>query len=123
MKSFLYTAGQVIFFMAVSFVMNQLAAVLRLPVPGSILGLLCVFILLQTKVLRLEWIDSGAQWLLAEMLLFFIPSAVGVLPYSSLLLSSGMRIGLVILTSTIFVMVCAGLIAQALARRNERSRS
>jgi holin-like protein len=120
MKSFLISASQVIFFMVISKIMNALALALHLPIPGSILGILFIFILLQTKVIQLNWIDSGANWLLAEMLLFFIPSAVGVVQYKSLLLGSGLQIILVILCSTLTVMILSGLLAQRLARMKER---
>ena len=39
--------------------MDQLAAWLNIGIP-SILGIVVVFILLETKVLRLEWIELGA---------------------------------------------------------------
>jgi holin-like protein len=120
LKKLLFTVCQVIFFMVISQVMNALAHHLLLPVPGSILGIICIFILLQTKVIQLDWIDSGAKWLLAETLLFFIPSSVGVVPYKSLLLGSGLQIVLVILCSTATVMVFTGKMAQGLARIKER---
>lgn len=42
------------------------------PVPGSIVGIGMLFALLKCKIIRLEWIELGSQWLLAEMLLFFL---------------------------------------------------
>jgi holin-like protein len=101
--------------------MNFLAEHLHLPVPGSLLGIIVIFILLQTNVIQLNWVDLGAKWLIAEMLLFFIPSAVGVIQYKSLMLSNGLRILLVIMSSSIMVMACAGVIAQKLAKPTERN--
>jgi holin-like protein len=101
--------------------MNFLAEHLHLPVPGSLLGIIVIFILLQTNVIQLSWVDLGAKWLIAEMLLFFIPSAVGVIQYKSLMLSNGLRILLVIMSSSIMVMACAGVIAQKLAKPTERN--
>ncbi|WP_248929762.1 CidA/LrgA family protein [Paenibacillus hamazuiensis] len=112
--------GQIGFFILVSKGMNEIVSLFRLPIPGSILGMLLVFVLLLVGIIRLDWIDAGANWLLAEMLLFFIPSAVGVLPYKNLLLSSGLQIGAVILGSTLMVMVCSGYIAQGITKWKER---
>lgn len=50
--------------------MDLLARTLHLPVPGSILGMVVLFILLQTRVVKLRWIEVGAAWLLGELLLF-----------------------------------------------------
>ncbi|PZE20732.1 CidA/LrgA family holin-like protein [Paenibacillus xerothermodurans] len=121
MKTWVITTVQIISFIIVSKLMNFLADYFHLPIPGSILGIIVVFALLQAKIIRLSWVDFGAKWLIAEMLLFFIPSAVGVVQYKSLMLSSGPRILLVIAASSIIVMVCAGLIAQRLAKSKEMS--
>ncbi|MEI7025349.1 CidA/LrgA family protein [Paenibacillus sp. y28] len=108
--------GQVILFVLISRVMNALASYFQLPVPGSILGLLLVFLLLQTRLVPLSWIGAGAQWLLAEMLLFFVPSAVSMVQYKRLLLNNGWQIALVVLASTTVVMIISGLLAQRMAK-------
>ncbi|MBU7315754.1 MULTISPECIES: CidA/LrgA family holin-like protein [Paenibacillus] len=123
MTAFVKTLGQVLFFVLVSWLLNGLAALLHLPVPGSILGIILVFVLLQLKIIRIEWIDLGAKWLLAEMLLFFIPAAAGMIQYQSLLRDNGLPIMLVLVSSLIVVMLSAGLVAQAIVKRKERTPS
>jgi holin-like protein len=123
MKTFMQSAAQVLFFIVVTLMMNSLANSLDLPVPGSILGVFLIFFLLQFKVIQLEWVDLGAKWLLAEMLLFFIPSAAGLIQYQSLLFSSGFKILLVLVCSTSIVMICAGITAQQIVKQKERKAS
>lgn len=123
MARLLKVLGQILFFVLISYLMNGLASLLHLKIPGSILGIALVFLLLQTKILKLEWVDLGAKWLLAEMLLFFIPPAAGMIQYQTLLLSNGFRILLVVACSTVTVMVCAGLLTERLAKLKERRRS
>lgn len=91
---------------------NQITQMLHLKFPGSILGIALVILLLQTKVIRLEWIESGANLLIAELMLFFIPSAVGVIQYKQVMVADGMRFELVILLSTLTVMVCTGFLSE-----------
>lgn len=100
--------------LAIALLSNSLMQLLHWNFPGSILGIFIVFILLQTKLLRLEWIESGANCLIAELMLFFIPSAVGVIQYKQMMLVEGMRFELVILLSTLTVMVCTGLLVEAI---------
>ncbi|MBU5348494.1 CidA/LrgA family protein [Paenibacillus lautus] len=116
MKGTLQVAG----FMLLSLGMDQLAAWLNIGIPGSILGIVVVFILLETKVLRLEWIELGANWLLAELLLFFIPAAVGIMKYFPMLEAEGLQILAVVLFSTVIVMVSSGLTAGFISSRKER---
>jgi len=61
------------------FVGNSIARLLHLPIPGSIIGLVLLFLLLQFHMIKLEWIELGAGLLLSELLLFFIPSAIGII--------------------------------------------
>lgn len=116
LKGTLQVAG----FMLLSLGMDQLAAWLNIGIPGSILGIIVVFILLETKVLRLEWIELGANWLLAELLLFFIPAAVGIMKYFPMLEAEGLQILAVVLFSTVIVMVSSGLTAGFISSRKER---
>ncbi|GAA0401205.1 CidA/LrgA family holin-like protein [Paenibacillus motobuensis] len=104
----------------ISLAMNYIAKWLHLPIPGTILGIIVLFILLKTKVIKLSWIEQGANWLLAELLLFFIPAAVGVMNYMSLLERDGIRILLVVISSTIVVMASSGLVASRISKRKEQ---
>ncbi|SEL27074.1 holin-like protein [Paenibacillus sp. cl141a] len=116
LKGTLQVAG----FMLLSLGMDQLAAWLNIGIPGSILGIVVVFILLETKILRLEWIELGANWLLAELLLFFIPAAVGIMKYFPMLEAEGLQILVVVLFSTVIVMVSSGLTAGFISSRKGR---
>ncbi|WP_433941694.1 CidA/LrgA family protein [Paenibacillus lautus] len=116
LKGTLQVAG----FMLLSLGMDQLTAWLNIGIPGSILGIVVVFILLETKILRLEWIELGANWLLAELLLFFIPAAVGIMKYFPMLEAEGLQILAVVLFSTVIVMVSSGLTAGFISSRKGR---
>jgi len=109
---FLRISFQVAILLGVSMLGNKLMQILNLHLPGSIFGIIFIFILLQTRIIRLQWIEAGANFLIAELLLFFIPSAVGVVQYKQLIVADGMQFGAVILLSTVTVMICTGLLAE-----------
>lgn len=123
MRKVWLAAIQVAGLMGFSLLMNQLAVWMHLPIPGSILGIFVLFLLLQFRIVKLEWIELGASWLLAELLLFFIPAAVGVMNYIPLLEQEGIRILAVVILSTLIVMVSSGLLAGALSKRKESQAS
>jgi holin-like protein len=120
MRNMLKGILQVAALMCFSLLMNQLTHWLQWNIPGSILGILVIFILLETHIIRLEWIEIGATWLLAELLLFFIPAAVGIMKYIPMLQSDGLRILLVVIMSTFIVMVSTGLMASRISKRKEQ---
>lgn len=99
---------------------NKLTQVLDLHFPGSLLGILFIFLLLEAEIISLEWIETGANLLIAELILFFIPSAVGVIQYKQLIITNGVSFGFVILLSTVTVMVSTGLLAEFLNKIGKR---
>jgi holin-like protein len=102
---------------------NAAVAHLHWHIPGPMLGMVLLFVLLRTKLIRLDWVESGANWLLADLLLFFIPAAVGIIQYRQTLAVDGSRVVLVIGVSTIAVMICTGLLAEGVLRyRGEDAR-
>lgn len=65
------------------FVINYIgvivAQVLKLPVPGTILGMLLLFVLLYTKILKVSSIERASNFLLLNMTIFFLPPSVELL--------------------------------------------
>ena len=82
-----------------------LQKLLNLPVASGVLGFFLLLFLFEMKCLKLAHVERGADLLLAELLLFFIPPVVGVIQYQDLLIASGWKILLVILISTALVMM------------------
>ncbi|OOF65379.1 CidA/LrgA family protein [Rodentibacter pneumotropicus] len=64
---------------------NQIAYFIPVGVPGSIWGLLLLFVGLTTKIIPLEWIYLGASLLIRYMAILFVPVSVGIIKYSDLL--------------------------------------
>jgi holin-like protein len=121
-KSILRTIAQIVFFVLLAQGSDALVAWLHIPIPGTIVGIIVLFALLQLGVIQLHWIDQGATWLLAQMLLFFIPSTVGIIDYGSLVARSGIPILLTILISLIAVMLCSGFLGQYISKRQAGDR-
>lgn len=83
---------------------------LSIPLPATIIGLFLLFFALLFKIIKLEWVETGANWLMAELLLFFIPSAVGIINYDEILSWQGVNAVFVIGLSTFIVMSSTALI-------------
>ncbi|MDA7025284.1 CidA/LrgA family holin-like protein [Bacillus sp. CLL-7-23] len=120
MKKFLKGLGQVAVLFLFARLMNLVVEALHINIPGSILGIIVIFALLHFKVIKLEWVEIGALWLLAELLLFFVPSAVGIINYADLFAEFGTSILLVVAISTFVAMVSTGMLTQMIAKRKER---
>ena len=103
--------------LAAIFVLAELAVSrFHLPLPANVTGMLALLALILLGWVRVEWFRAGAGWLLAEMLLFFVPAVVAVVNYQDLLLQEGWRIGLVLVISTTLVLGVTALVVDRLYR-------
>ena len=95
---------------------EALARALGLPIPGAILGLAIILVLLARRRLSAVSMRRGAEWLLADMLLFFVPAVLAVLDYPEFLGLTGLKILFVILASTVVVMATTALVVDSAYR-------
>jgi holin-like protein len=89
------------------------------PLPGGLLGLGLLLALLATRRLDVRLFKRGADWFLAEMLLFFVPAVLAVLDHRELFGLTGLKILLVIAVSTAAVMLVTA-IAVEIGLRTQR---
>ncbi|HGL4260698.1 CidA/LrgA family protein [Burkholderia dolosa] len=92
---------------------------LGLPVPSGVIGLAVLLALLFSGRVAPAWVKDGANWLLSDMLLFFVPAAVAAVQYGGLFREDGWRLALVVVAGTAFVMVAVA-VAVDLAAKLER---
>jgi holin-like protein len=85
-----------------------------LPIPGGVVGLFIVYGLLASRKLSLFSIRRGANWFLAEMLLFFVPAVMAVLEHHEMLGWLGLKILAVIVLGTIVVMAVTAVTVDVL---------
>ena len=77
---------------------------LPLPIPGSIYGLLLMFVLLLAKVIKVEQVKDVGEFLIEIMPLMFIPAGVGLMASWGEL--QGFLIPLLVITvSTTFIVI------------------
>ena len=95
-------------------------------VPSSLLGLGLALVFMACGMLRRDWLAAGADWLIGEMLLFFVPAVVAIVQYAEIIRSHGLAILIVILLSTVCVMVCTAVavdVAWRFQARNAQRRA
>ncbi|TRZ62845.1 CidA/LrgA family protein [Pseudomonas alloputida] len=95
---------------------GQIASWLGWPIPGGVMGLALLLILFASGVLKPAMLQLGAGWLMAEMLLFFIPALMSLLDYGALIREEGWRILLVIAVSTLMVMIVTAMTVELVCR-------
>ncbi|MEZ9702497.1 CidA/LrgA family protein [Vibrio sp. 10N.261.46.E12] len=95
---------------------DWLVSALHIPLPSNVFGMFFLLFLLLAKVVKVQWFKAGANWLIAEMLLFFIPAVIAIVNYQTLFQQQGMKIVLVIGVSTMFVLSMTALVVDIVYR-------
>lgn len=103
----------IIFFSLMGELLNHL---LPLPVPASIYGLVLLFLCLEFKIIKLEWIKEVSAFLLAIMSFFFVPSSVGFINALPLMKKYGLHFTFIAVASTVLVFAATGLVTQLLMK-------
>ena len=123
----LQTPFQIALLAAIWLLADIAVRTLHLPLPANLTGMLLLLVCILLGVVKAQWFSAGARWLLAEMLLFFVPAVVAVVNYQELLLQEGWRIMVVLMTSTVLVLGTTALVVDRvyrlelkLARRSRR---
>jgi holin-like protein len=88
----------------------------RLPVPGSVLGMVLLTGALQLRWIRLAWVRPAADLLLRHMGLLFVPPGVAVLVHTELIRAEWLPIVAGSAVSTVAVLVVVGRVQQRLER-------
>ncbi|EGT2202533.1 CidA/LrgA family protein [Clostridioides difficile] len=88
-------------------------------IPGSIVGMLLLFLLLQFKVLDLSSIENVSGFFLDNMAIFFIPAGVSLIKSLDLIRENVLVLLLVICLSTLIVMYTTGVIVEKMIKKKE----
>ncbi|HHK9351068.1 TPA: CidA/LrgA family protein [Escherichia coli] len=111
---------QVVLYAGLFIFAQYLVSWLHLPLPANLVGMILMLALIVCRILPLQWVRAGARWLLAEMLLFFVPAVVAVVNYAQLLLVDGWRIFAVIALSTVMVLGTTAWVVEKVYRYEMR---
>lgn len=106
--------------LGITFTGEILHALIPLPIPASIYGLVLMLICLCTKVIKLKQVKIAADFLIEIMPPMFIPAAVGIMVVWDDLQAILVPVVVVTFVSTVVVMVCTGRVAQAVIHAKEK---
>ena len=104
----------------INYVGILLSKILHLPLPGTIVSLLLLFLMLQFKVLKLEKIENAGNFLLLNMTIFFMPPTVKIIDSYELLEKDLFKIIVIIIVSTFLTMGITGKVVQLMIDFKER---
>ena len=117
---YLFQFGRILAF---CFAGEVLHAVLPLPVPASVYGLLLLLLALCSGIVRSEQVRETGLFLTGIFPLLFVPAAAGVMELWAELGAMLLPAVIAIVPVTVLVFAAAGRTTQALIRRKEKTQN
>ena len=107
---------------AVTFAAEIIKFFIPLPVPASIYGLILLFVLLKSGVVKLEQIEHVGGLLLELMPLLLVPASVSFLTVLDTIQGMLLPVLIMGLAGTTVVMVVTGTVSQGIIRRGGKEK-
>src|SRR5699024_3478727 len=79
--------------------------------------------LLTTDIVNPRFIQDGSSYMVKHLVLFFIPTTVGVINFYHLFVGKGILLIVITIISSLLVMISAGYTSQFLARGKEQEQA
>lgn len=96
-----------------------IASLLSLSLPGSLIGMILLFLALQFHILQLNHLEETADFLLGHLPFFFIPAGVALMANFMHIQGIWIQILIVCLLTTIVTMGLSGKCIQKLMERKK----
>ena len=110
----------VVIILACWLVGNTLSVLINGYISGNIIGMLLLFILLCTGVVKGESVRPAAKFLLGTMALFFIPFGVGLIDSYEVIMENIVAISVATVVSTFAVITVVGWIFQLVNKGRQK---
>ena len=98
----------------------MLSLVLGGLLPGSVLGMVLLFMALYFKIVKPINVKDAATIITKNMAVFFIPAAVGIMVYVELFSKSLMIIASAIVVSTVLTLITVALVQENFEKRRNK---
>lgn len=82
-----------------------------------------LFVALSLGVCKLTWVERVAQWHIKHITLLFIPSIIGILHYTDIVQSEGLKLAVILITSSLVVLLVTAHTAEYYENKKRRKQN
>ncbi|MBN1468430.1 MAG: CidA/LrgA family protein [Fusobacteriaceae bacterium] len=109
--------GLVLFIQFVGVILNKYVISL---VPSTVLGMIILFLLLLSKIIKIEDIREFSEFLLMNLAFFFIPPSISLMNSWGILSANLLKIFVIVIITTFITMIVTGKTIDFLINRKEK---
>lgn len=89
---------------------------LNLPIPGTVIGLIILFLALSFGIVKTEMIEDICEVLISHMSFLFVPAGVGLITSIDILKNNAISFSVIIIISTIVVWIVTAYVVKLLRK-------
>jgi len=119
LRNFVKIIGQIFILWVIYYFSTWVVKFFHIPLPGSVLGMICLFTLLAMGIIKEQWLSAATNPLLKHLSFFFIPIAVELMEWGDLFLQKGYLLFLPLVLSTLVALITTGGIVQLLTKSHQ----
>jgi holin-like protein len=119
-KKFSTLILQLLILWFIYWISNELVEFTSLPIPGNVIGVIMLFGLLASGIIKIEYIKEGADFLLKHLVFFFIPITVGLMNWGNTFYDYGIELAVAITVSTLLPFWIVGYLTQFLHKKGKK---
>jgi len=110
--------GQIAIITGAYFIGEAIQTLLKIPVPGAVIGLILLFLALYTGLIKVEMVEDVCDFLLSHMSFFFIPAGVALMTNFEMLSGNWIPFFAIIIITTILVWLVTFYVVKLLKGEN-----
>lgn len=111
---------QFLYIISFTYLGEIITKVAHLPIPGSVIGMVLLFLALYFKLVNVEKIEIVGRFLLDNLSIFFLPAGVGIMVYYPVIKDTWWSLLLITIVVTAVTIVFVGRVVQFVQRRWEK---
>src|SRR5699024_12183575 len=108
---------QILFLFVLFWIGEWIREIFHLMIPGSVIGLVLLFILLISGIVKEKYIRSGANFMMKHLVLFFVLATVGILGYIDFFKGNVVFLFVITIVITFLVLIVSGFVSQKMQQQ------
>jgi len=107
---------------AIYLVSVLISGLLPVAFPGSVIGMILLFLLLLSGILKPAQVGDAGDFLIKNMAFLFVPTVVGIVEYIPVLMENLLAFAVIIVVATVLTFAAAAWTVTAVIRLQQKRR-
>lgn len=103
-----------------AFLGDVVSAIIPIAIPGSVIGMVLLFVALHFHWIEMEQVDEAGNWLTSNMGILFVPAGVALMTNFDILSQYWWQLIIIVLVSLSLMIWFVGIVVQTVKRRLEK---